>query len=232
MRILAVDASTSVNATAVCVNGALQAETYADCGRAHSERLMDAVAWVLREAGLELRELDAIAASIGPGSFTGLRVGVAACKGLALGAGIPLIGVPTLDAMARLAAGAEGLVVPLLDAKMGEVFGARYRFSGGDRVKERDDAVAPVEALLEGLTGRTFFLGDGAQLYADRIRACVPDAAFAPQMLSMPRASAVALEAEAIARSGPLPDSDAVAPVYLRLSQPEETRRRAASSAS
>ncbi len=226
MRILALDTSTHVIAVAVCRDGAPLAETWVDADRAHSERLLETVGWVLREAALDLNALDALAVSVGPGSFTGLRVGVAAAKGLALGANLPLIGVPTLDALSRLAAGYDGVVVPLLDARMQEVFGARYRFVDGQRTIERTAAVGPVEDFLDDLPERVHFLGDGARLYADRIQARVPGALFAPALHNMPRASAVALEAEALAQAGPLPDSATVAPVYLRLSQPEEKRRR------
>ena len=105
---------------------------------------METVDWVLDQAGIALTGLDALAISNGPGSFTGLRVGAAAWKGLALGNSLPLVAVPTLDAMTRLAPFNEGLLCPLLDAKMGEVFGALYRFDQTARTKLTPDQIQTI----------------------------------------------------------------------------------------
>ncbi len=227
MIILAADTSTSVNTVAVCDGGRPLAETVVDCGRKHSERLIETADWVLGQAELTLDDVDGLAISNGPGSFTGLRVGVAAWKGLALGKGLPLVAVPTLDAMTRLGVFCEGLVCPLLDARMGEVFGAVCRFQAGTRTKLSEDRVCPVESLIEGLAGRVFFLGDGATLYRARIAAKLPDAVFAAGPYSLPRAAAVAAEAAALLQQGVRADAALVAPAYLRKSQAEEQRRRA-----
>ena len=96
MIIVAGDTSTSINTVAVCRDDAILAETVVDCGRTHAERLLDTITWVLGEAAMSLNQVDALAISTGPGSFTGLRVGLATWKGLALGQDLPLVGVPTL----------------------------------------------------------------------------------------------------------------------------------------
>jgi len=202
-----------------------------ECRRLHSERLLATVEWVLREAGVELEAVDALGVSIGPGSFTGLRIGAATWKGLAFGLRKPLMGVPTLDAMTRVLPLESGLVCPLLDARMKEVFGAVYRFEAGRREKVAAERACPIEALLElpvfsaaqGNTG-PLFLGDGARLYRERILAALPSAWFAPGPSSVPRASAVAGEAFARFEAGESSDPALVTPVYLRQSQAEILR--------
>ena len=163
MKILAGDTSTSINTVAVCDSGRILAETFVDCGRGHAERLLDTVDWALAEAHLTFDDIDALAISAGPGSFTGLRVGVATWKGLAFGKNLPLVAVPTLDAMARLAGLYGGAVLPLLDARMGEVFGAAYRFGPDGRMKLTEDRACPVEELFVGLEGRVGVFGPGAE---------------------------------------------------------------------
>ncbi|MCC6488320.1 MAG: tRNA (adenosine(37)-N6)-threonylcarbamoyltransferase complex dimerization subunit type 1 TsaB [Candidatus Hydrogenedentes bacterium] len=227
MKILASDTSTSILTVALCEDERTVAETVADCGRSHAERMLTTVDWVLAEAGLDLLNVDMLAVSAGPGSFTGLRVGVATWKGLALAAGLPLVGVPTLDAMARLMPLDAGLVCPLLDAKMGEVFGAVYEFRGGIPYKTQEDMAAPVEVLLGQLTGPVHVLGEGATRYRARIEAVLPEAVFVPRKDGTPRASSVAAEARAMLARGCPADAERVAPVYLRKSQAEETRARA-----
>lgn len=229
MIVLAADTSTSFNTVALCRDQHLLAETVVDAGRKHSERLLETTEWILAEAGMALEDVDLLAISIGPGSFTGLRIGAATWKGLALGAQRPLAAVPTLDAMTRLGAFREGIVCPLLDAKMGEVFGALYRFEGGRRTKVSEDRAGPVEQLLESVEqldesveGETTFLGDGAILYRERILARVPDAIFAAAPFSTPRASAVAMEALERVRQGGSTEAADVSPCYLRKSQAEE----------
>jgi len=232
MKILAADTTTTVNTVAVCDGARLLAETVVTCHRAHSERLLATVDWVLREAGLRLCDLDALAISHGPGSFTGVRVGVATWKGLALGAALPLVAVPTLDAMTRLGAFRDGLVCPLLDAKMGEVFGALYRFEDGVRTKLTPDRVCLVEDLLRGVEGLVVVLGDAVSRYRARIQAAAPQARFLDEWCAVPRASAVAAEAHALIAAGACTDPALVAAIYLRKSQAEENRakQRAAKS--
>jgi len=226
MIILAADTTTSVNTVAVCDNTRILAETIVDCGRAHSERLLSTVDWVLSEAGLTLEQVEALAVTTGPGSFTGLRVGIATWKGLALANRRPLIPVPTLDAMTRLAAFRSGTVCPMLDARMGEIFGAVYAFDKGERMKRTPDHVCKVEHLMEGIEGELTVFGNGATLYAQRILDIQPQAVFLDPLCSVPRASAVATEAYALMQQGVDTDPAQVAPVYLRQSQAEINRAK------
>lgn len=223
--VLAADTSTSINTVALCRGEQILVEITADSGRVHAERLLPTVDWVLGEAGITIHQVDLLAVSAGPGSFTGLRIGVAAWKGLALGAGKPLIAVPTLDALARLGAGAGGAVCPLLDARMAEVYGAIYRFRLGEREKLTPDRVCDVESLLMELPdGPAWFLGDGAALYHEAILAHRPDALFASGPLSCTHASTIASEALEMLCRGASTDPALVEPVYLRGSQAETNR--------
>ena len=228
MKILGVDTSTPVNTVALCADGRILAETVVDCGRAHAERLMATVDWVLGQAGVPIDKVDLLAVSKGPGSFTGLRIGVAAWKGLALAGGLPMIGVPTLDAMTRIGAFHDCAVCPLLDAKMSEVFGAVFRFSASGREKIVDDCVAPIEQFLDRAPDDTIFFGDGAELYRDRIHSARPRATILGGAFRSPRASAVCFEAEALLALGCDTSAAEVRPVYLRMSQPEVIRAKAA----
>lgn len=247
MKILAADTSTAVLSIALCEmtqrndaayassdpeqpNVLTMAEATLDCGRVHTERLLEVVDWLLGHMGIPMDAVDLLAISKGPGSFTGLRVGVAAWKGLALSVGRPLIGVPTLDAMTRLGPFFSGFVCPLLDARMKEVFGAVYRFDAGRRSKVTPDLVCPVDDILNALDaceGPLFFLGDGAKLYQDRIRARFPEISLFPGECVAPKASAVAREGAALWTSGAPSDAALLTPVYLRKSQAEEARKKA-----
>jgi tRNA threonylcarbamoyladenosine biosynthesis protein TsaB len=233
--LLAADTSTRYCTVAVCRMGEdfhapikLLAETVVDRHRLHSERLISTVDWALKEADVTLRHLGMLAISNGPGSFTGLRIGSAAWKGLALACRLPLVAVPTLDAMSRLTAPADALVVPMLDARMNEVFGAVYRYDGGVRRKLTPDMVCPVETLLAAIPLESglpvIVIGDGAERFEAAIRHARPEAVFMPPTLSMPRASTVALEAMEMLAAGACTDPGSQSPLYLRKSQPEMVR--------
>lgn len=224
--ILATDTSTSVNSVALCRGDSLLAEVGVESGRRHAERLIATVDWVLAEAGIPLAEVEVLAVATGPGSFTGLRIGTATFKGLALAAQKPLVAVPTLAALSRLAPGWQGAVCTLLDARMQEVYAAAYRWHAGVRHEVFPPCVVPVEDALAGLPRDepVYFLGDGAVLYRDALAAWPGNAVYAPGVWTGARASAVALEAEALLAAGASTDAAAVAPVYLRASQAEQNR--------
>lgn len=224
MIILSADTSTSYYSVGACQDGHVLAEVSVDGERKHSERLLETTDWLLHACGLQLGDVDMLAISHGPGSFTGLRIGVSAWKGLALGAGLPLVGVSTLDAMARLSGLRDGCVCPLLDAKMQEVYGAVYEFSAGVRTNTRPETVGPVEDLLAGAPENVLFVGDGAKIYRDRIVSALPGAHFAASENDYPRASAVANEAAYVLTQGASSDAASVRPVYLRKSQAERMR--------
>lgn len=198
------------------------------CDRRHAERLLPVTTFVLNEAGLAFEDVDVLAVSVGPGSFTGLRLGVATWKGLALARELPLVGVPTLDAMSRRADAWKGPVCPLIDARMDEVYGALYVFDDAGRRCLVPPSVGPVERLLEETPAETLFFGDGALRYEERIRACLSAARLLPQHHGAVAATAVAAEAAAMLEAGAPSDAAEVEPVYLRKSQAEMNREEAA----
>ena len=150
--ILAADTSTATNSVAICRGDAVLAETIIEGGRRHSERLIPTVDWLLGEAGIALSDIELLAISLGPGSFTGLRIGAAMWKGLALANGLPLIGVPTLDAMTRLSPfSPKGYVAAILDARMKEVFASVYRYVDGERQCVIEASALAPQQLLDAI---------------------------------------------------------------------------------
>ncbi len=230
--VLAADTSTATNSVALCRDTEILAETVLAGGRLHSERLIPTIDWLLAEAHVTLADLDLLAVSIGPGSFTGLRIGAATWKGLALANGLPLIGVPTLDALTRLSAfPPPGYLAAVLDARMKEVFAAVYRYEGGKRQQviapcacSPEHLITEIEALPAFAPESLGLVGDGATLYQDRFQAQWPAAMVAEPTLGIPRASTVAQEALALHAAGAPSDGGEVNPIYLRKSQAEVNR--------
>jgi tRNA threonylcarbamoyladenosine biosynthesis protein TsaB len=222
--VLAFDTATAVTSVAVIRGEAVLAETLVNCHRLHSERLLETMRWVLREAGLGLAEIDLLAVSAGPGSFTGLRIGAATAKGLAFAAQKPLIAVPTLDALAANLPLQDGTLCVLIDARMREVYGAAYRFAGGARETVVPAGVGALERLLEQVAGDVYLMGDAVAPYREQILARLPQARLLPERVGVPRASSVAAEALELLRRGAVTDPALMAPVYLRQSHAEMAR--------
>jgi len=230
--LLAVDTSTAFLTLALCARDSaspgtpvrLLGETSLDAGRRHAELLFSATQSLLEQCGVTQSDLNLLAVTTGPGSFTGLRIGVAAWKGLAYGLNLPLIGVPTLDALSRLHPWWNDTVSVMLDAKMGEVFCATYTYTDGQRTLLRPAAALPPEAALAGLPPGTVYCGDGALRYAAEIRAHDPLARILEYSHTVPRASALAIEAFYLYDGGEAGDGARVEPIYLRKTQAEVNR--------
>lgn len=179
MRILGLDTSISVASVAISEDGQLVAEDFyprkgsaeGSGGRSnHAEIILPLVDAVLRRAGTELSELAGIAVSIGPGSFTGVRIGLSTVKGLAYGTGMPAVGISTLQAIAARVVGFEGRVCPILDARKGEVYAAVFRIHGNQLERIMQDALMPLLSFLEelrslGKPAPCLFIGDGVTTY-------------------------------------------------------------------
>lgn len=225
MRILAIEASAKVAGAAFLESGRILAEQMVNGPLTHSETLMPMVAEVLRQAGRQPEEIDIIAVTNGPGSFTGLRIGAATAKGMALGLGIPVLPVPTLEALAFNVQSWPGLVVPMMDARRGQVYSAVYL--QGQCVRPAE-AIAP-EALAQWLEERTepcLFLGDGADLHADCFRGRLQERYhLAPACHKDLRAGVLAALAEQKAEVGEgLIEGSRLSPEYLRKPQAERER--------
>jgi len=232
MYVLGVDTSTDALSAAVCDGSARPlAEITFDAGRTHAERLMEVIDQVVRDAGLTLRDLRLLTVARGPGSFTGVRIGVSTMKGLALGTNVPLVGVSSLRAMAHVAPADAACVCTLLDARINEIYGAAYRRIGDGWTEIVQEHVGPIEGILAELPGDAVILGDGAWRYEARLRAVAPNARVLPMDAGRPSGAAVAREGLTAFRAGDAGDPARVVPVYLRQSQPEEAQRRAAAQA-
>jgi len=225
MKILAVDTSTRTCGVCVADHGLPVCELYITSGQTHSRHLMDTIARSLELSGVALDEIGGFAVTRGPGSFTGLRIGISTVKGLAYAAGKPLAGVPSLEALAQPVTGEVApRVCAVIDARKSEVYFAVYRFETGRIVEEIAPRVGPPDAIQKS-DERTLFVGDGALLYEEALRyRHGKNAVFAPPELNGLRASAVArLGAERFEKG----DSDPVetmAPLYIRKSDAELAR--------
>jgi tRNA threonylcarbamoyladenosine biosynthesis protein TsaB len=234
MRILALDTATTACTVAVADGDHMLAELTLEVPRAHSTRLMPLIAQAIGDSGLAKTDIDAIAVGVGPGSFTGLRIGLATAKGLAFALDRPCVGVPTLRAMAYGTSAQIGLVVPMLDAKRGEVFAAIY--AAGDRDPATWTELLPpshlpvaqlaaaIKDLRTGLRHTWQFVtccGDVAARYWEQLGLEDGVARPAPVGATMPRAWAVAAVGRSLLASGQESDPEALAPVYLRKSEAE-----------
>ncbi len=221
MRVLTIETSTPTEDVAVVEAGLVLAERRLAAGRGHAEELVIAIAEALRDAGTELRALAAIGVSIGPGRFTGLRVGLSTAKGLSAVSGVPVRPVPTLEALARSADGRGTLVAPALDARRGEVYGALFRL--GERCPSRllEDLAEPPDAFAarvrEAAAGEpVLLLGTGAIAYRGELGGVLGAAARFPDAAVLhPSALAIAAMVEEAA-ADPAPALDTIEPVYLR----------------
>ena len=228
MKILALETSARAVSVAVTENGVVLASAYQNNGLTHSRTLMPLVENVLRGIGLTARDIDLFAVSTGPGSFTGIRIGVAAAKGLAFGAERPAVGVSTLAALARNIAFADGLVVAAMDARRAQIYEATFRAQNGCLARLTPDRAVSLEDLSRELAGETLpirIVGDGAELCAQYLNAHGVPCRIAPPHIVMQNAVSVALEAETLPESAYLSAQD-LRPLYLRPLQAVPLRER------
>lgn len=235
--IIAIETSTTFASAAAVKDGRLLAEACVYAPQGHCENLLPMLETLLSGAGLEPSHARAFAISLGPGSFTALRIGLSTGKALALASGKPLVGVGTLDAVAFNAAGLCSHVCPIIDAKRGEVFYSLFRDDDGGQERlleygaERpDDAVALLSSFMASAPeGKVIFLGDGVEACRKSIeRQFGGRAIFAPAHLGTPRASAVGMLALKILERGGCGANDVagVEPIYVRRSDAEIRRRK------
>ncbi|MEK6549828.1 MAG: tRNA (adenosine(37)-N6)-threonylcarbamoyltransferase complex dimerization subunit type 1 TsaB [Nitrospirota bacterium] len=225
MRLLAIETATPAQSVALVEDDRLLAELSYEAQGNRGGVLLPTVDQVLKKAGVAARDLDVVAVSVGPGSFTGLRVGLATAKGLALGAGARLVGVPTLEALAEGYASADATICALLDAYRGEVYMALFRRNGNALERLSPDAVlAPgaVASALAAVEGPVHLIGNGAARYREPLeaalggRVCVSDEG----LRAAPTAAVVARLGIRQFAGGNKPDAE-VALIYLRRAEAE-----------
>lgn len=219
MFCLALDTTTPGGSCAIVRDDRIVREAAGHRDRPHDARLPRDLMMLLDEARVDLREVDVYAVATGPGSFTGLRIGIATMQGLAFAAGKPLVGVSAFDALARTA-GTAPAVATWVDAWRGEVFAARY----AHQIEVDPPTVEPPAALLRRVAVPTLFIGDGASVYAEDIRGTLGDRALFADPLAPLLAGTIAQMALASAVSGGLPGPDAIRPLYVRRPDAELAR--------
>ena len=227
MRILAFESSAKADSVALMQDGVLLAESFQNNGKTHSATLMPMAQQVLMDCSLTAAELDAVAVARGPGSFTGVRIGVAAAKGLAWGAEKPVCGVSTLEAMATQLSMQAGIICPVMDARRGQVYNALFQSDGKTLTRLTSDRAISLEELkkdLEKAEKTIFLVGDGTKLCYKTLSEALPHLTLPPAHLEMQRASGVAMAAERLAQQGGLQAPGELVPSYLRLSQAERER--------
>ena len=216
MQILAIDTSTRQLGVALTDDERLLSSYEVLADYPHAVELPDAVTRVLKAAQTTLERIDAIAVDLGPGSFTGLRIGLALVKALVFSAKKAVVGVASLDVLAANAPFSPGLICPLLDAKQKNVYAALYQMDAGRPVKRSDYFLGPIDQWLPQVTSTTLFLGDGCALYRDRIIGELGDnARLAPMDLWFPRAATLARLARARLAEGASDDPSRLVPLYL-----------------
>ena len=228
MQILAIESSSLTAGAAIIKDDVVLAEYSVSFKKTHSQTLLPMIDEVVKMTETNLKELDAIAISAGPGSFTGLRIGSATAKGLGLALKKPLVAVPTVDALAYNLYDAQGLICPIMDARRKQVYTGIYRFEEHQLKTLKGQWAAPVEELLEELNRRgeaVTFLGDGVPVFRELIaeKLKVPYS-FAPAHVNKQRAAAVAALGSIYYKEGRTQTDVEHVPEYLRVSQAERER--------
>ena len=225
--ILAFETSAKAASVALTENGILLGESYQNTGLTHSQTLLQMAEDLLKNCGKTAQDVTAVAVAAGPGSFTGVRIGVAAAKGFAWGGEIPCYGVSTLEAMARNLGIWEGYVVPTMDARRSQTYTAIFRAEAGRLTRILEDRAISFAELGEKLKiceKPIFLVGDGAKLCYNTLSKDITGLVLPPEHRQHQRAAGVCLLAQEMLDAGLPGDGASLAPNYLRLSQAERER--------
>ena len=234
MKVLALDSSGLVASVAVVeddgVNSNLLAEYTVNYKKTHSQTLLPMLDEIVKMIDLDLKTIDAIAISAGPGSFTGLRIGSATAKGLGMALDKPLVGIPTVDGLAYNLYGTGCVICPIMDARRNQVYTGIYEFVDGELCVIEPQMAVGIDVIAEKLCalGReVIFLGDGVPVFRERLETQLmagQKISFAPAHLNKQRAGAVGMLAVKYIREGRTESAAEHQPDYLRLSQAERER--------
>jgi tRNA threonylcarbamoyladenosine biosynthesis protein TsaB len=230
VTILAFDASARTASAALCRDGTLLGQAFQNSGLTHSQTLMPMLQALLQNTQTDAKTVGLVAVTRGPGSFTGLRVGVSTAAGLAWGWGVPCCGVSALEAAALGVVHMGGLIAAVMDARRGQIYNALFQAEGDALIRLTPDRALSAAALWAEIQKKDpVLVGDGAELCYN-LRGDRP-ARLAPVLLRHPTAWAVALRAELAAARGEICTPEELTPVYLRLPQAERERLEAAQAA-
>ena len=216
MRILAIDTATDTATAAVTDGGRLIGECILNHKKTHSQKLMVLIERMMSDLELDMADIDLFAAAEGPGSFTGLRIGIATVKALAHSVDKPVVGVSTLEGLAYNLPYADGIIVPIMDARNNQVFNAAYEWVGGELKEVIVPNACDINECIERVKDKKeIFTGDGVNVHAEVIEKI--GGKIAPVNARLPRASSIAAAAE----KKPTQHYTELTPKYLRLSQAE-----------
>lgn len=221
MNILAIDTSALTATAAVLSKGTLLGEISTTTSLTHSQTVMPMIDELLKKLSLDISDIDVFACSEGPGSFTGLRIGLGTIKGLAYGLGKPVVGVSTLEALAHNIAFTDCVISPVMDARRGQVYNALYRWNRDKLECIKEPRAISVEELCGELSEKTVFVGDGVKVYREKISELLGENAFfAPAQHQLQRAGSVAFAA----LSKESVSAAELTAIYLRKPQAERER--------
>ena len=227
MLLLAFETSAKAASVALFEENTLLGESYQNTGMTHSQTLMVMAEDLLRQCGKTAKDVNAVAVANGPGSFTGVRIGVAAAKGFAWGADIPLYGVSTLESMALGLGAWDGIICPVMDARRAQVYNALFYVNQGAVTRATDDRAIALADLAEELKNSekpVFLVGDGSNLCYNTLLESVPNLVLPAEHKLHQRAVGVGLAALQKIRDDEAGDAATLAPNYLRLSQAEREK--------
>lgn len=228
MKILAFDSTAKAASCAVLDDGHILASYNIDNGLTQSELLLPMAEDILSSLGLKFSDIDAYAVSVGPGSFTGVRIGVSLVKGLAFGRDIPCIEVSTLDALAENLSGLDGILVPCMDARRAQVYNALFSCMGGERKRLTEDRAISLSDLSDELRGyegqKIYISGDGYSVARNALEKSGIVTEITPELLINENAASVAKIAYQKYLSGEYVSDKEISPTYLRLPQAERER--------
>ncbi len=245
MKLIGIDSSGLVASVAIMENDKLVAEYTINNKKTHSQTLLPMLEEIVKNAGLEMKEIDAIAIAAGPGSFTGLRIGSATVKGLGLALKKPIVPVSTLEALVYNMYGTNSLVCPIMDARRNQVYTGIYEFVTEDGEPDinkglckeyrlnvvKEPCAVPIEEIAEALNimnKEVIFLGDGVPVFAEQLQELMKvNYSFAPGHLRLQKAGCVASLGMEKFKAGIYEDASEHSPEYLRLSQAERERKEA-----
>lgn len=222
MIILGIETATMTGGLAIIDSGKLISEYTLSMKTTHSSRLMPELDWMLRDASLDKKQIECIAISIGPGSFTGLRIGLATAKGLAMGLDVPLVGIPTLDALANNIPYPIYQICAILDARKKEVYSAFYKNENDILARKSNYDVMFPDELVKRIKEKTIIVGDAIGVYGDFLKEKLGEfAVFAPASQRLPRASVIAEMGIKRLEAGDVLNLASSEPIYIRPSDAE-----------
>ncbi len=226
MNILAIETSSSLLSVALGRSDGVSAEINLDGGLHHAENLISLVQVALEALKLKKREIDLVACGMGPGSFTGLRIGLAAAKGLGLGLQKKIAGFSSLDIASEGIPLETGKLAVILDARREALYAAMYRFDKGVRKKIVKESLFSIDQFIERIDGKTMLMGNALETYGEKIRRIYPKVSFVEKRFWNPKASSLLSLIQKQKGKIKFLKPEQLKPAYLRLSEAEERRKK------